>query len=157
MEPTENSRLESPSTGLMSFAEVFGRLGMAMVTWLCIYAWLVWSAVLHVAECATSGDDLWALVFGFGVLVSMLSPALGLTRPLPEVHPLIMSLAWPLALLVPLAVLPLWDAWSGATLQGESLCSAAPVASWHLWWAPAQTILLSITGWQVWLSCRRVR
>jgi len=140
----------------MSFAEVFGRLGMAIVTWLCIYAWLVWTAVLRVAECETSGDDLWAVVAGFGVLVALLSPALAMTRALPDVHVVIRNLAWPLVLLVPLAVMPLWSAWSHTTMHEQPLCQAAPGAPWHFWWAPLQSVLLAVTGWQVWRSTRAV-
>lgn len=122
LSPTESDRSPPFTKHPMSFAEVFARLGVAIVTWLCIYAWLVWTAVLRVAECDTSGDDLWSVVAGFGVLVNLLSPTLVLTRPLPDVHEVIRHLAWPLVVLVPLAAMPLWIAWNNTTIQGQPLC-----------------------------------
>ncbi len=140
----------------MSLAEVLARLGSTCVTWLCLYAWLIWMATLRVASCTTSGDELWALIMGFGLLVGAMSPMLGLTRVMPEVHSMVRNFAWPLVLLVPLALMPLWTAWTGTTMGGDPLCPVAASATWHTWWAPLQTLLLLMCGYQVWRCIHKV-
>jgi hypothetical protein len=138
----------------MSLAELFARLGTSVVLWLCIYAWLIWTATLRVATCNTSGDDLWALVLGFGVFVAGLSPLLALTRTLPEVHAMVRHFAWPLVLLLPLAAAPVWTAWVGSTFAAAPLCAVAPAASWHPWWAPLQSLMLLFTAYHIWRGIR---
>lgn len=138
----------------MSLAEVLGRLGSAVVAWLCIYAWLIWTATLRVAECKTSGDDLWALCLGFGVLATLVSPAINLTRQLSEVHQVIRQFVWPLVLLAPLALMPLGSAWLGSTFNDAPLCTFAPAGNWHGWWAPLQSLLMLLASISVWKLVR---
>lgn len=138
----------------MSLAEALGRLGCAVVTWLCIYAWLIWTATLRVADCRPGGDDLWALSLGFGVLTTLLSPAIGLTRPLDELHQVIRRFGWPLVLLVPLALLPIGSAWRTSTFGGAPLCAFVGESPWHAWWAPLQTLLLALAALSI---CRQIR
>lgn len=131
------------SAALMSLAELLARLGTTIVAWLCIYAWLIWTATLRVATCNASGDDLWTLVLGFGVFTSALSLLLGLTRPLPEVHAMTRKFAWPLVLLLPLALAPVWDGLGRchfhgvATLPGRARRQLASVVG-----APADPVAL---------------
>lgn len=139
----------------MSLAELLARLGTTTVAWLCIYAWLIWTATLRVATCNTSGDDLWTLVLVFGGFASALSTLLGLTRSLPEVHAMMRNFAWPLVLLLPLALMPVWTAWAGSTFAAAPLCPVAPAAVWHPWWAPLQTLLLAFAGYHIWRNFRR--
>lgn len=138
----------------MSFAEVMARLAAALVGWMCVYAYVVWLATLRIVTCTTDGSTLWAVLLGFGCFTIPLAWLLNLTRPLEEVHALLRHLVWPLLVLAPLALLPVYSAWIGATLAGDSLCASATVDRWHAWWAPIQTALLTGIGWLVFRAIR---
>lgn len=138
----------------MSFAEVMVRLAAALVGWMCVYAYVIWLAALRVVSCSTDGNTLWAVLLGFGAFTAPLAGLLNLTRPLWDVHALLKHLVWPLLLLTPLALIPVYSAWTHSTLAGGALCTTTAVDAWHAWWAPMQTALLGGIGWLVWRAIR---
>ena len=133
----------------MSFAEILARLLTALVGWLCLYAYMIWLATVRVVSCATDGNTLWAVLLGFGCFAAPLAWLLNLTRPLHDVHAILRHFAWPLLLLLPLAVPPVYTAWIGSTLADAPLCIDTVAEAWHAWWAPLQTALLIFMGWSV--------
>ena len=48
----------------MRFAEVFLRMGTALVAWMMLLTHFVWLAVLHVIGCGPDGDEMHRLLFG---------------------------------------------------------------------------------------------
>ena len=138
----------------MSFAEVMGRLAAALVGWMCVYAYVIWLATLRIISCTTEGNTLWAVLLGFGFFTAPLAGLLNLTRPLGEVHALLRHFVWPLLILTTLAVIPVVTAWINSTLAGGALCTSTTVDTWHIWWAPTQTVLLVCIGWLVYRAIR---
>jgi len=125
------------------------RLSAALVGWMCLYAYVIWLATVQMVSCTTDGNTLWAVLLGLGCLTAPLAWLLDLTRPLAEVHALLRHAAWPLFALTPLALIPIYSAWTGSTFGGEPLCPSTAVDTWHAWWAPMQTALLVCVGWPV--------
>jgi hypothetical protein len=134
----------------MTFAEVLLRLGTALVAWMVLYAYLLWLATLRVSGCDADGDALWRLLLGIAPLAVMLSPLVGASRPLIDVHRILRWGSLPLLLLVPLAVAAVWPTWERATLGGLDVCSDLPAAAWQVWWAPLQVTALLALAVIVW-------
>ena len=134
----------------MSFAEVLLRLGTALVAWMVVYAYLLWLAALRVSGCDADGDALWRLLLGFAPVAAALSPLVGATRPLADVHRILRWASAPLLLLVPLAAVAIWPTWQRATVAGLDVCAAAPADAWQVWWAPAQLLAVLVILVVVW-------
>ncbi len=138
----------------MSFAEVIVRLAAALVGWMAVYAYVLWLATLPMVSCTTDGNTLWAVLLGFGCMAAPLAWLLKLTQPLGEAHSMLKHAVWPLVVLTPFALVPVWSAWTGSTLGEAPLCPSTAVDPWHAWWAPVQTVLLVCVGWQLFRTVR---
>ena len=125
----------------MSFAEVFLRLGCALVAWLVSYAHCVWLAVLPMVDCTQVGIEPWRATLFAAVPSAIFAALLPIGRTVPGVASTLRWFALPLVVLWPLAVrgvLPvLADAtWNGLHWCGEARGELAPV--WLRVWAPLQ-------------------
>ncbi|MEE4283624.1 MAG: hypothetical protein V2I41_16910 [Pseudomonadales bacterium] len=137
----------------MSLPEMLLRLGTGLVAWLVIYTHLIWLGTLRIIGCNSDADELWRLLFGFAPIVFGFSWLLLNTKKLPEVHQIIRWFVLPLFLLVPLALIPIWQALSQTTLGGEAICSINPVPWWHKSWAPVQIVTVAwivVMCWRAW-------
>jgi len=133
----------------MSFAEVFLRLGTALVAWMVIYAYFLWMAILRQVGCNADGDELYRLLMGMAPVAIGFSVLLRSTRPMHEVHSVLRWLSLPLVLLVPAALLSAWQVLQSATFAGQGICSPDFPSSWHYWWAPLQIAAALTTSYMV--------
>ncbi len=56
----------------MRFAEVFLRLGSALVAWMMMYAYFLWLAAVYVVACGADGDEMHRLLLGLAPFVWLL-------------------------------------------------------------------------------------
>jgi hypothetical protein len=138
----------------MRFAEVFLRLGCALVAWMVLYVHVVWLAASRAIGCGPDGDALYELLLGSAVFAWALSFLLRSTRPIPEVHRILRLLAVPLAALYPFAVYGIWKVFGVVNLDGLSLCSMPPPPFWQRGWAAVQVLALALIAWRIALEWR---
>lgn len=137
----------------MSLPEMLLRLGTSLVAWLVIYTHLIWLGTLRMVGCNSDADQLWRLLFGFAPIAFGFSWLLTNSRALKEVHQIIRWFVLPLIVLVPLALIPIWQTFSKTNLDGAAICLVTPMPWWHTSWAPLQTIAVAwivFMAWRVW-------
>lgn len=140
----------------MTFAELVLRLGVALVAWMLLIAYFLWLAALNASGCDADGDALWRLLLACAPLAALVSPLVGATRPIDDVHR-ILRWGWvPLALLAPLALAAVWPTWQRATLIGLAVCGDGAAPAWQVWWAPVQALAMTAIGIVVWRVGRPV-
>lgn len=126
----------------MRFADVFLRLGSALVAWMVLYAYFLWLAALSSMGCGADGDEMHRLLLGMAPVAVGFAFLPGVTRPMPDVHSILRWLAVPLLLSSPLAFMSIWKTFVRANVEALSICSNEAAVLWERVWAPAQ--LLSI-------------
>ena len=142
----------------MRFAEVFLRLGCALVAWMVSFAYIVWLAALHAMGCGPDGDEIYRLLLGMAPAAALMALLLRATHPFKEIHRMLSWLAVPLALLLPFALRNVWNVLETVNLNGEAICATTEPPAWQQLWAPAQflavlIIVALIIG--VWRNARR--
>lgn len=141
----------------MQFAEVFLRLGLALVAWMVVYAHFLWLATLHVMGCGPDGDEMHKLLLGVAPFTIGLSFALRATRPFGEIHSLLRWLGVPLILLTPLAFRAVWQVSQSVYIAGASICGGATPPTWQSVWVPAQLVTLTLALFMIFRVWRSVR
>ena len=139
----------------MRFAEVFLRLGSALVAWMVIYAHFLWLAVLFRVGCGPDGDEMYKLLLGLAPITIGVSFALRATRPFAEIHSMLRWFAVPLVLLLPFIGRIIWQAIDATVINEAAFCSGEPPPLWQLAWAPAQIVTVAIVlilAFRVWRS-----
>ena len=139
----------------MRFAEVFLRLGSALVAWMVIYAHILLLAVLFRLACGPDGDEMHRLLLGLAPVAIGASFALRATRPIAEIHSMLRWLAVPLLLLLPFVGRSIWQAVEATINNEAAFCADVPPSAWQIVWAPAQivTVALILYGaYRVWRS-----
>jgi len=126
----------------MSFAEILLRLGSALVAWMVIYAYFLWTVILRQVDCS---EELYKLLLGMAPITVGLAVLLRNTRPLDDVHRILRWLSVPLLLLIPPVALSIWSVLSRVNIQGMGICSAERGAEWHPWWAPVQVVAIAFS------------
>lgn len=131
-------------------AELFFRLGSALVGWLVIYAHLLMIAVIPRSTCSPDNPGLWQPTLITWLLTAAAILLVRLGEPFRD------TIRW---LTIPLAPLWLAAAWAllpylvSATVGGAHVCTVlnpdfgAPAALWHRLWAPVQTAALTVIAW----------
>lgn len=133
----------------MRFAEVFLRLGCALVAWMVLYTHVVWLAASRAIGCGPDGDAMYELLLGSAAFAWAFSFLLRSTRPLTEVHGILRWLAAPLAALFPFAAYGIWNVITVVNLHGLPLCSMSAPPLWQRWWAAIETLALVLIAWRV--------
>ena len=139
----------------MRFAEVFLRLGSALVAWMVIYAHFLWLAVLFRLSCGPDGSEMHMLLLGLAPITVGVSFVLRATRPFNEIHSMLRWLAIPLVLLAPLIVRSIWLAVETVIINESSFCANEPPSFWEIVWAPAQIVTVSLVlymAYRIWRS-----
>ncbi len=131
----------------MRFAEVFLKLGLALVAWMLLYTHALWLAVLRVVGCGPDGDELHQLLLGISILTLGAAAAIHTTRNMPEVHAMLRWLAIPLALLLPWMAISTWQVFATVNLGASSICGDQSPGGWQLAWAPAQLMVIAAVAW----------
>jgi hypothetical protein len=141
----------------VKFAEVFLRMGTALVAWMMLFTHMVWLAVLYVIECGPDGDEMHRLLLGMAPFTCAFAVALRVTRQFPEIHAMLRWLAIPLALLALLCLRTIWSVFIDANLQGVAVCAAGEAPLWLQAWAPAQLLTVVVVMYlaaRTWRSSR---
>ena len=142
----------------MRFAEVFLRLGCALVAWMMTFAYLVWLAALHAMACGPDGDEIYRLLLGMAPAVAAIALLLRVIRPFGDIHKMLSWLAVPLALLLPFALRNIWQVFATVNLDNGAICSAGEPATWQQIWSPAQffaVLFVAVLVVKVWRDARR--
>ena len=143
----------------MRFAEVFLRLGCALVAWMMVFAYVVWLAALHAMACGPDGDEIHRLLLGMAPAAALMALLLRVTHPFEDIHRMLSWLAVPLALLLLFGVNNVWQVFEKSNLNNEAICSAAEATTWQQIWAPAQflaLLVISVVVIALWRSARQV-
>ena len=128
----------------MRFAEVFLRLGSALVAWMLLYAHFLWLAALHAIGCGPEGAEMHQLLLGLVPLTCGAALLLRATRPFEEIQRLLSWLALPLLLLLPFALRSVWSVATEVYIRASSICGDGHVAVWEELWAPGQLMALGL-------------
>ena len=142
----------------MRFAEVFLRLGCALVAWMVTFAYVVWLAALHAMGCGPDGDEIYRLLLGMAPAAALMALLLRVTHPFNEIHRMLSWLAVPLALLLPFVVRNVWNVLETVNLNGAAICAATEPPGWQQIWAPAQflaVLVIVVLVVKVWRDARR--
>lgn len=126
----------------MRFAEVFLRLGSALVAWMVQYAYFLWLAAAYVVGCGPDGDEMYRLLLGMAPFAAASAFALDVTRPFGDTHNLLRWLAMPLILLLPFCLRTVWVVFRSVNLDGTALCGDGDPATWQLLWGAVQLAAL---------------
>jgi hypothetical protein len=124
------------------FAEVFLRLGSALVAWMMMYAYFLWLAAAYVIACGPDGDEMHRLLLGLVPFVGGFAFALQVTRPFTEIHSMLRWLGVPLFLLLPFALRSVWNVFQTVNLNAAAICTDHVPPTWQTLWAPLQMITL---------------
>jgi hypothetical protein len=127
----------------MRFAEVFLRLGSALVAWMILYAYALWLAVLRVIGCGPDGDEMARVLLGMAPLAVAASFVLRTTRSFIDIHRMLRWLGLPLGLLLLLSLRSVWGIFNRVHLDGLAICSAGSTAIWEQAWVPVQAVALA--------------
>lgn len=133
----------------MRFAEVFLRLGTALVAWMVLYAHFLWLAALYAMGCGPDGDEMHRLLLGLVPITCGAALALRVTRPFAEIHSMLRWLGVPLLLLLPFAIRSVWHTFRGANLDAAAICAGGPPTTWQLAWSPVQVATLVLVSYMV--------
>ena len=133
----------------MRFAEVFLRLGSALVAWMMMYAYFLWLAAVYVIACGPDGDEMHRLLLGLAPFVCGFAFALQVTRPFTETHSMLRWLGVPLYLLLPFALRSIWKVFQTVNLNAAAICADQAPPTWQLLWAPLQIITLSLALYMI--------
>ena len=128
----------------MRFAEVFLRLGSALVAWMVIYAHVLWLAVLFRLACGPDGDEMHKLLLGLAPITIGMAFVLQATRPFSEIHRMLRWLGVPLALLSPFVARSIWQATDAVIINESAFCANVPPSAWQIAWAPVQIVTMAI-------------
>ena len=128
----------------MRFAEVFLRLGCALVAWMVLYAHFVWLAVLGSVGCGADGDELHRVLLGLAPVTIGCAFLLHMTRPLEEIHRLLRWLALPLAALALAGAYQAYQVSRSVAATGLGICSPSAAATWHQAWGPVQLLTVVV-------------
>ena len=131
----------------MRFAEVFLRMGLALVAWMMLFTHFVWLAALYVIGCGPDGDELQRVLLGLAPATCVFAYLVGVTRPFADIHAILAWLRVPLAILMLLALRTIWSTASRVNVDGLALCGPGAPAVWEQYWSPAQLVVcLLVTG-----------
>lgn len=131
----------------MSLAEVFLRVGSAMVGWLLVYAHALLLAVVPRSDCSA---ELWRVSALFALLALVASLLLRAGLPW---RGMLRWLALPAALLWAIGGPTVVALFGPVTLDGVGLCSALlgapdalPAAGWERAWPPLQALAIVLAA-----------
>ena len=142
----------------VAFAEVFLRLGCALVAWMMLYAHVLWLAALYAMGCGPDGDEIHRVLLGLAPLTAGSAFLLHVTRPFAEIHSMLRWLGVPLMLLLPFAVRSLWYLYESVNLDSAAICANGAPDAWQRLWTPIQAITLLVVAYMVvnvWRSVAR--
>ncbi len=140
----------------MRFAEVFLRLGVALVAWMVLYAHTLWLAALYAIGCGPDGDEMHRLLLGLMPITCGASFLLRATRPFAEIHSMLRWLGVPLLLLLPFALRSIWHTFRPVNLEAAAICASGPPTTWQLLWSPLQVVTLLIVAYMIFSVWRSV-
>jgi hypothetical protein len=128
------------------FAEVFLRLGCALVAWMMLYAYVLWLAALYVVGCGPDGDELYRVLLGLAPVTAAFAVLLRVSRPFTEIHSMLRWLSIPLLLLLPFVGRSLWQVVQLVNLDAVAICANTVPSTWQTLWVPIQVLTL------IWVS-----
>ena len=126
----------------MRFSEVLLKLGVSLVSWIVLYAHILWLAVAGKLGCGPDGDEVFRVLLGLVPLTLICIVLLRATRSLGDVHRILLWASVPLLLLSPFALKAVAMVASSVYLQGRSICSASQPSLWEQIWSPGQLLVL---------------
>ncbi len=141
----------------MRFAEVFLRLGTALVAWMMLFTHFVWLAVLYVVDCGPDGDEMYRLLLGLAPFTFGFAYLISVTRKLEEIHTMLRWLGVPVLLLAPLCLRTVWGVFNSVNIGGMAICEAGQPPAWQLYWAPVQLLTVIAVLFLAALAWRRVQ
>ena len=133
----------------MRFAEVFLRLGCALVAWMMLYAWVFWLAALHAIGCGPDGAELHGLLLAMAILAVGFSFLLKVVDTFSDIQKIMRWLGAPLLLLLPFALRSVWTIFQAVNLEGSAICVQAIPSAWQVAWAPMQTVALIVVAYKL--------
>jgi hypothetical protein len=133
----------------VGMAEVFLRLGCALVGWMMLYAHVLWLAALHAIGCGPDGDEIHRLLLGLAPFTVGFAWLLRVTRPFAEIQSMLRWLSVPLVLLLPFAVRSLWQVFRSVNIDATAICAGATPPAWQTLWVPMQLITLLLVAYMI--------
>ena len=128
----------------MRFSEFIARLGCNLVGWLIIYSHLIWLAVVPRLGCGSESDELFRLTLASALLAIMGALMLGLARPLHGIVKYLKWLAYPGALMIPLAASAVYASIETYNTAGGTICQTSITGDWLAYWAALEILSLII-------------
>ena len=139
----------------MRFAEVFLRMGTALVAWMMLFTHFVWLAALHVIGCGPDGDELQRVLLGLIPVTCVFAALVGVTRPFDDIHAMLGWLRVPLGVLMLLSLRSIWGVANRVNLDGLALCGDGAPSTWELLWSPAQLAACVLVGFLIMRQMKR--
>jgi hypothetical protein len=130
----------------MRFAEVFLRLGCALVAWMVLYAHFVWLAALGNIGCGPDGAELHAVLLGMAPVTAGCAFLLRMTRPFEEIHRILRWLGLPLAAFMLAGTYQVLLISQSVYASGLGICSTSAALPWHQLWGPVQSLAVIVSA-----------
>ncbi|MEM7249946.1 MAG: hypothetical protein AAF493_00890 [Pseudomonadota bacterium] len=137
----------------MGFAELFLRLGSALVAWVVVFAHLVWLAALEQVSCGPDAVRPWMVLLGFSPITVLFACLLPVGATVPGVARLLRLPAVLLLVLVPLALRHIHTVFERTWSEQGSICTELAPSGFESWWSPAQllvTIVIVVMAIVLW-------
>ena len=131
----------------MRFAEVFLRLGTALVAWMMLVTYFVWLAVMQVVGCGPDGDEMHRLLLGLAPFTCVFAALTRVTIKFPDIHALLRWLTVPLVVLTPFCLRTLWGVFETINRLGQAACGVGQPPAWQSAWVPLQMLTLAVVLW----------
>ena len=139
----------------MKFAEVFLRLGTALVAWMMLFTHFLWLAALYVIGCSPDGDELQRVLLGLAPFTCVFAFLVGVTKPYEDIHKMLAWLRWPLGILILLGLRTIWGTASRVNLDGLAICGTGIPSTWEQYWSFAQLAVCVLVAIVVWRQMKR--
>ena len=139
----------------MQFAEIFLRLGVALVSWMLIFAHALWLAALSRIGCGPDGAAMHVLLLGIAPLTVLAILMIRATRPMPDIHRILRWFGAPVLLLAPWCLASVWQVAAVSNLESVPICADIAPAAWEFYWAPVQFVLLVFMVFALLVNFRR--
>ena len=129
---------------MMRFSEIFLRLGCSLVGWMVVTAYFLWLAVAGRVGCDGETGELFRLLLFAAPVAAAMAFLTRATQPMPEVHRMLRWIGVVQLLLLPFALVTVWNVAQIAYFESPSACSPDTFQGPMRYWPVVQVVAVIV-------------